>query len=911
MKPLQLSLQGFTAFRQPTQLDFSDLELFALVGPTGSGKSSLLDAMTFALYGETARLGSTGLDALIAQGERGLNVSLVFEAGGETYRASRTRGRRQAENEVRLDRLDPDGEWTGLNTGSQKDIGKRIEEAVGLDFDTFTRCVMLPQGQFAALLHGKAKQRQELLGELMGLSHVQHMQGFAADQVKDFKHQSASLGSVLLSEYAGVTPEAAAELRRAREDTDAEAERLVQMREGLQARLLRLREQEKVWRSREDTARRLHAEQGRAAAVREGAERARRARQVAGVLPLLDAEGRAQIAAERQARELAAAQDAERRAGVAAEQAHAALLRAEQAETRLPDLEERAQALREAEGDAARLKRAGGSVQATHPDPLPWNEDAFELARERVEKLKKLRQERVQIDAEKAALEADRGLQRTEVEELTRTRDEQTRLEREGKAARQDAEQTRRALDAARLEAGLAAYHSHLHEGEPCPLCEQVVGEVPPPPAVDLARLEAAAQAAQVTLDALRDRYPRVKARAEVLEGSVHKREKAIEDWAGQLRQRERDLAQLEANVPGDPQNDLLRLLASLAARVRQAGANPAQARQTALAEIQAIRKGVQEATAALSRAQGELAGAQATAQAARRSHGERQSDWQAARDALADALTGLGLSAEDARAAGMPEGEIVSLEEAARSHEAYVAQFRATLADLDRQLGAAPFDPAELAQVARDLTASDAALTAARERAGSLAEQERSLLGRLKRKAEIEAQAAEAARQLDTWQTLNNALKVNEFQQFLLAEVEAQLLTRAGLLLFEISDGRYRLSLAGGEYVVQDLWNAGEVRAVKTLSGGETFLASLALAIALSDYLAGNKVLGALFLDEGFGTLDPQALEAVATALENLRTQGRMVGIVTHVESLSERLPSRLLVSKSMAGSQVMRVDG
>lgn len=239
------------------------------------------------------------------------------------------------------------------------------------------------------------------------------------------------------------------------------------------------------------------------------------------------------------------------------------------------------------------------------------------------------------------------------------------------------------------------------------------------------------------------------------------------------------------------------------------------------------------------------------------------------------------------------------------------MAQLRAALADLDRQLGLEPFDPAHLAQVSRDLTASDAALSTAREQAGRLAEQERQLRDKLTRKADIETQAAEAGRQLDTWQTLNNALKVNEFQQFMLAEVEAQLLTRAGLLLFDISDGRYRLSLDKGEYVVQDLWNAGEVRAVKTLSGGETFLASLSLAIALSDYLAGNKVLGALFLDEGFGTLDPQALEAVATALENLRTQGRMVGIVTHVESLSERLPSRLLVSKSMAGSNVIRVDG
>uniref|UniRef100_UPI0025C54ADD SMC family ATPase n=1 Tax=Deinococcus sp. TaxID=47478 RepID=UPI0025C54ADD len=217
---------------------------------------------------------------------------------------------------------------------------------------------------------------------------------------------------------------------------------------------------------------------------------------------------------------------------------------------------------------------------------------------------------------------------------------------------------------------------------------------------------------------------------------------------------------------------------------------------------------------------------------------------------------------------------------------------------------------PAALAQVARDLSATDAALSAARERAGSLAEQERSVRERLERKTELQERALAASHTLDTWQALANSLRANEFQQFLLAEIEAQLLTRAGILLHEISDGRYRLALQGGEYVVQDLWNAGEVRGVKTLSGGETFLASLALAIALSDYLAGNKVLGALFLDEGFGTLDPQALEAVANALENLRTQGRMVGVVTHVESLSERLPSRLLVTKSVAGSSVQRLD-
>jgi len=317
------------------------------------------------------------------------------------------------------------------------------------------------------------------------------------------------------------------------------------------------------------------------------------------------------------------------------------------------------------------------------------------------------------------------------------------------------------------------------------------------------------------------------------------------------------------------------------------------------LAEVQAIRQGVQDTQAALARAQGDVAAAQATAQAAQRMASEREADQHSTAESLQAALSALDLSAEAARSAGMPEGEIAALEEAARKHEAEIAQLRAALSDLERQLGDEPFDPAQLAQVSRDLTASDAALKTAREQAGRLAEQERAMRERLTRKAEIEVQAATAAQRLDTWQTLSGALRVNEFQQFLLAEVEAQLLTGAGILLFDISDGRYRLTLEKGEYAVQDLWNAGELRAVKTLSGGETFLASLALAIALSDYLAGNKVLGALFLDEGFGTLDGDTLETALAALDVLNARGKMIGIISHVEALKERIPTQIHVEK------------
>lgn len=913
MRPLKLELQGFTAFRQFTTLDFTDLELFALVGPTGSGKSSLLDAMTFALYGQTARLGGAGLDALISQGERGLNASLTFEVSGVIYRASRTKGRKQSENEVRFERQDEQGRWTNLSegTGGARGISERIRQAVGLDFDTFRRSVVLPQGEFSRVLLGKSAERQALLGELTGLTHVQGMQRVASDRAKDLKAESASLNAVLAGEYADVTAGALAALRAERDVLSGEAERLTDERERLQTAVTRLRDLEKIWRSREDTARRLSTLESREGGVQDGAVRAARARRVAGVLPLLDAAERARIAQERETRELDRAQAAAAAATGTATRAADALASAHAQETQIPELELKAETLKDAEADAARLKRGGGTPQTTHPSPLPWDEDAFFVAQQGAQRAEKNRQERQLIETERVGLKA--ALERLAAEEHAQRQAEaeRERVHREGTEGKAALEAAQQALEAARVDAGLASHRAHLHVGEPCPLCQQVVHTLPDGPVADLGVLQTRVTTLSATLDDRRSRFTDLRAQIKAKALWLEEKRAETSDWDDRLKQRDLDLRASDALIHGDPQTDVLRLLASLADRVRKAGNDPAGQRRAALTQIQTIRKTVQDAQATLSRAQGDVSAAQATLTAARANAAARTEEAALAQSALDSALTALNLDAAQARAAALPENDIAALEDAARTHAAQVAQLQAALADLNRQLGAAPFDPAQLDQTHRDLIATDAALSAARERTGILAEQERQLRERLERRADIEARASSASRRYDTWQTLTNTLKTSEFQQFLLAEVEAQLLTRAGILLHEISDGRYRLALQNGDYVVQDLWNAGEVRGVKTLSGGETFLASLSLAIALSDYLAGNRVLGALFLDEGFGTLDPQALEAVAGALENLRTQGRMVGVVTHVESLSERLPSRLLVTKSVAGSSVHRLDG
>ena len=161
----------------------------------------------------------------------------------------------------------------------------------------------------------------------------------------------------------------------------------------------------------------------------------------------------------------------------------------------------------------------------------------------------------------------------------------------------------------------------------------------------------------------------------------------------------------------------------------------------------------------------------------------------------------------------------------------------------------------------------------------------------------------------------LAGCLNANNFERWLMAQVLDQLCVGASRELLRLSSGAYSLTIDSGNFLVIDHANANELRPVKTLSGGETFLASLSLALALSEHLADLAVgdaakLEALFLDEGFGTLDADTLDVVISAIEELGSHGRMVGVVTHVKELADRIPVCYEVTKQGNRSSIERVE-
>jgi len=185
----------------------------------------------------------------------------------------------------------------------------------------------------------------------------------------------------------------------------------------------------------------------------------------------------------------------------------------------------------------------------------------------------------------------------------------------------------------------------------------------------------------------------------------------------------------------------------------------------------------------------------------------------------------------------------------------------------------------------------------------------------RFRERGRLRQHRDEAAEQAQVAATLANLLRSDAFQAWLLESALSSLVADASDLLLGMSSGQFELRIHSKDIEVIDHNDADSTRPVRTLSGGETFQASLALALALSRQVSSLAASGAaklesIFLDEGFGTLDETSLDVVAATLENLAATGeRMVGVITHVPALADRIPVRFQVTRTGAKSRIERI--
>ena len=870
-----LALTGVGPFRGPQSIDFDAVSasgLFLIEGPTGSGKTTIIDAIVFALYGSLsgAESDASRMRSHLCAPDEPTEVVLDFSVAGVRHTITRS---------PRYDRAKSRGSGVTTQAAAQtlvvhddvtppmreaKEIASYLLSRVGLTADQFRRLVVLPQGEFGALLRAKPRERYQTLAGLIDDGYLERVQDDLKQRADDAQKARAKVDAAVTL-VLDVMRERAAEVIDIGEEFDPAAA-VTEVAERCAAATTRVHEMagplETVRRAAQEAEQRWHAARAAAearAALERAAQRlssddrdlddaALRARaadligQRARLEPLAAWEARADERARESARLHAAAHAlterlAQQRADAAALPRQRQALEAQIAEARL--VHARLPALAEEESRLAVLE----GLIAEH--------DAL-------------------------AAEADRASddRRARANALQASRDHLH-------AART----SHHALVRAQLDQRVALLATHLQAGEPCPVCGSV--DHPHPASGE--------HAALVTDDDVAAADALVAA-AESAEAEAAAASKAADAASADLEKR---LVSVSARLDGATPADIAALLAT-AIEARAQAEQVAAALPDMEARLQALNVRESDMAAAIE--------ALVVEETAARTSAVAFDEQVAAETARHREQVGAALSAADLLTALQARlGAIEAVQAARESAAGQPIDADPTAAEAAAQVALAARREAETAYAAAEhervrLSEAQQALTSLRHDLTKARAESADLMGATE--AVIRLGALVTARSPANLRNLT--LQAYAVQRRFQAVLEA-----ASTHLERMSSGQYAFVLdesatghaqAGLGIDIVDAWT-GQSRDPATLSGGETFYASLSLALGLADVVreeAGGVTLETLFVDEGFGSLDADTLTVVLDQLDALRARGRTVGVISHVAEMQDWVHDRIEVVPS-----------
>lgn len=790
-----------------------------IVGPIGAGKSSLLDAIAFALYGRTSRAGRD-TRSLIHQRADDVAVSLRFEVDGQVWEAVRNLRRKgQAQHALYRYERDESGLAPIERITQERTVGERVERLLGLDYTAFSRSVMLAQGEFDLFLRAQPAERDRVLKGLFGLERVDRMRELAKDRERAGRHELEKIAIRLTQVEAA---EAGLSVKRRRL---AELEDRIALFEKMEPELV-------------DLEQRVAGEEARRAAA---GQRLAELQRLSQRLPD-PARARATMQKEKDARSVRESR---------AEQLATAHSAAAEAEARL-------KAPEYAEGRRVidRADQLMGALAATQRLVTTAGQRKEAARRRRDETEHRVSQ------AEERRMAAERALGEAAAEEEAR----RVALDQ----AMEADHQARHSNMAAALRSGLAA-------GEPCPVCSQPVKRLPAavvPP--DLKRAEELVAACRAASDRA----------GKALTLATRDQATALQE----LTEAGRRLDELEAELAvatlelGLAKGELGTVEAEfevlLGAGDRESLiAARRQALEEVAFEVESKRAVVDEARDGLDRA---IFGEQE----AMKEVGDLRAEVAAveARLGIEEELADLSRAVD--RVLGEWAAQVDSARQEAEAAAVEVDRARARIAEILAELGVdegftqAMADlRAEAHLLSGEVSAAEAVVASGRDQ--------------IQLREKLEAEVGLHSR-------LVVDLSDSRFVRYLLDGERTRLAGLGSDHFQRLSSGRYRFT-EDGEFMVVDLTTADAVRRADSLSGGETFLASLSLALALAEMVGreGGR-LDAFFLDEGFGTLDSEHLDLAMEGIEALVSGDRLVVVVSHVPEIRQRIDDLIVLDRS-----------
>ncbi|WP_417510221.1 AAA family ATPase [Microbacterium sp.] len=992
MRLHRLEIEGFGPFRTRQIVDFDGFAgdgLFLIAGRTGAGKSSILDAVCFGLYGSVPRYegGEKRLRSDHCEPGDPSEVVVEFSTTSGRYRvirspeyerpAKRGGGLTKQASGVQLDVLEAD-EWITL-AAKEKRVADELDEILQLSREQFLQVILLAQNRFARFLLADSKERQALLRRLFGTERFEDVQSRFESRRRAAESALAGVAATVgarideaervvttadlwgehghadgqpvaidlrLSALHDALARAVYQVERRGTERDEAEKRLTEADAALAA----LRDDQKAQQER-DRARaalaRLEAEQPE---IDEASAQLRRAREAEVLLTTITAAERALEAHDAAVVQQVEAREAWVAAGVELDDVSASALEEWAADRtqeigawrHAAELEQNTDALTaefatvQAEVDRASARvEAAEAAHAEQPGRLAELTSQRDAARRSVDR----------IDDVAAALTTaqTRREAAVQVESLGAERAAAERVLVEASDALAAQQSALAQLRRRRLDGFAGELATALTDGEPCAVCGSTVHPSPaahsdPVSADDIERAEAERDAAVEVERAAHNRVSEV--RAAQAAAAARAEERTVETASAELAAaRDAHTAAQQAVAALDAAERKLTEFSAQSAEVEKERTDAATARAAATEALALVAQRRDEAQRLIAEARGDAdsvgariaavsnlirtarAFADALEEQVRRA--AVLADAQSAQvEALADSEFD---DAASVRAALRSTSDQQALDARITAHMVQRTKEREILLALEmRVLPEEPLDLTDVEEAAATARSDWKALVDLAGRAQATAEQLSSLI-----EAAQTAHARNAQQQAD-FEVLRgladtiagragNTHKMT-LETFVLAAELEEIVDTANRRLSDMSTGRYRLqhsdalaargAASGLGIVVFDAFT-GQTRPAQSLSGGETFLSSLALALGLAEVVtarAGGIQLDTLFIDEGFGSLDADTLEIAMRTLDELRSGGRTVGIISHVESMQEQIPAQLVVEQTQAGPSRIR---
>ena len=944
MRPEKLTISAFGPYADRTEIDFSrlgDSGLYLITGDTGAGKTTIFDAITFALYGQASGQvrDSAMFRSKYADTATETFVELVFSYQGKKYQVFRSpeymapkkRGTGLTLRKAEAQLIYPDERQPVTKA---RDVTRAIEELLGLDYEQFTQIAMIAQGDFQKLLLAGTVQRGEIFRQIFHTGIYQQVQlklkDAARSRYKEYDEMRRSIAQYLdgvkLRQREGTEAEEFAELKKGK--FEGKLERSLEILKSFidqgEKRESELLKQEQELDQKIRTMENMLHLSAQKRNLEQKKDLARK--QLEQLLPDL----------EKASGEAEKYKDADQKC-----EALGILIREKQEQLKKYQVLE--QLKKELDEIRMQLKKCRAGQEANIRQEQQLHKDMEQLKKERS------LLENSQLDLQKAITEREKRTQRkselngleTEMREFKglyeATKEQQKKYQAAYEKAQQQSEYYQQIfhsfLDA---QAGILA--QELKENEPCPVCgslshphpriiskgRTVTQEILDNEKIKLDKLEKISADQSLEAGKLKERsnasWKQIVSGAEELLAEFQEFRKETKNGNGQAGDFRTVWKQMILMINREKEQ-CENLLTESDRKIREAEENTKRKQKVEklLENLEKEKDILQEKKNSCDREQTELT--------TKASENEKQQKNAAEEIRQVHPAAGKEVLEKEIRE---KQQEYIDLKENSRKMKETLERFQAEKARITSTIKTLDEQQKEIGEIREDEIREQ--YTESTTQKTELAEKRKELFsiqsGNLeifrkvqKRKEEMTKAEAEYVWMKNLSDTANGNLNGKakiELETYIQMAYFDRILRRANVRLMTMSSGQYELKRqeksenrkekAGLDLNVIDHYNGTE-RSVKTLSGGESFQASLSLALGLSDEIqasAGGIRLDSMFVDEGFGSLDEEALSQAVKALSSLADGHRMVGIISHVAELKDRIENKIIVTKQCSGKGV-----